>query len=47
VDVIFEGYNEAGYHTCLYNAEHIPSGVYFYRITVNDFSQMRKMILIK
>jgi len=37
----------AGTHTIRVNAEDLPSGVYFYRIKAGDFSQLKKMILIK
>jgi len=37
----------AGYHTVIWNASDIPSGLYFYRITAGNFVQTKKMALIK
>jgi hypothetical protein len=34
------------YETTWY-AENLPSGVYFYRLQANNFTQIRKMILLK
>ena len=38
---------EAGYYEINFNANNFQSGVYFYRIQSGDFSQTKKMILIK
>ncbi len=37
----------AGRHSVQWNAAGVPSGVYFYRITAEDFVQTQKMVLIK
>jgi hypothetical protein len=37
----------AGSHKILFNGKHYPSGVYFYQIKSNGFSEMKKMILMK
>jgi hypothetical protein len=37
----------AGTHTIRLNADDLPSGIYFCRIRAGDFSQLKKMILIK
>ena len=36
-----------GSHTFTWNAEDQPSGVYFYRLTGENFSQTRKMLLVR
>ena len=36
-----------GYHQVICNADDVPSGVYFYRIIAGEFSQSRKMLLLK
>ncbi|HLB00167.1 MAG TPA: T9SS type A sorting domain-containing protein, partial [Bacteroidota bacterium] len=41
------GYREAGYHAVSWDARHLPSGVYFYRVRAGAFSQMKKMVLLK
>ncbi len=40
-------YRPAGIHRAEFNAVNLPSGVYFVRLSVNDFSMSRKMILIR
>ncbi len=37
----------AGSHSVTFNAGGLPSGVYIYRLKTNDFSQSRKMLLVK
>lgn len=37
-----------GYHTVAFNSLYLPTGIYFYRLDVeNKFSEMKKMILLK
>ena len=36
-----------GVHTFRFNAENLPTGVYFYRITIKNQRQIKKMILMK
>jgi hypothetical protein len=38
---------EAGYHSVEFNASNLPSGVYIYKMQVNEFSTSRKMLLLK
>lgn len=37
----------AGAYTVEFNAENLASGIYFYKLLVNDFIQIRKMLLMK
>jgi hypothetical protein len=37
----------AGYHEVEFNAGNLPSGIYFYRIQADGFTQTKKMILMK
>lgn len=42
------GYLPTGKHTYLYKADsNIPSGIYFYKLTSNNYYQYKKMVLIK
>jgi hypothetical protein len=36
-----------GRHTVSFDAQQLPSGVYFYRIAMGDFQQVRSMLLVK
>jgi hypothetical protein len=38
---------EAGYYEFTVDADNLPSGVYFYRVQSGDFTQTKKMILMK
>jgi hypothetical protein len=37
----------AGEHTVLFNAENLSSGVYYYKLESGNFSDTKKMLLIK
>ena len=47
LDVLFDGMSSAGVHTLNLNAENYASGIYFYRMQANEFTQVRKMLLMK
>ncbi|KAB2843887.1 MAG: T9SS type A sorting domain-containing protein, partial [Melioribacteraceae bacterium] len=36
-----------GYHELNFNASNLPSGIYHYRLKAGEFSQTKKMLLIK
>ncbi len=38
---------EAGLHQYQFNANNLPSGIYFYSISINGFTEVKKMNLIK
>ena len=38
---------EAGFHSVPFNAQELPSGLYFYRLKAEAFSQVRRMMLLK
>jgi hypothetical protein len=37
----------AGNHSVTFNAKNLPSGIYFYKIEAGQFTQVKKMMLIK
>ena len=38
---------EAGYHQAVFDATHLSSGIYFYRLTAGNHTDMKKMVLMK
>jgi hypothetical protein len=47
VSIIDEGLRQAGYHQLEWSPADLVSGVYFYRLQAGDFSDIKKMILVK
>ncbi len=47
VKTIHVGDQNAGYHEVEFNADNLPSGIYIYQIVADDFTQVRKMILLR
>jgi hypothetical protein len=47
IAVLVNGYKRAGYYEESFNASNLASGIYFYKITSGDFTDIKKMILIK
>jgi len=41
------GYKSAGNHSVLFSASNLSSGIYFYKIVTKEFTQIRKMLLLK
>jgi hypothetical protein len=47
VKVLFDGYSNKGNHNVIFNGESLASGVYYYKITSNDFTETKKILLVK
>jgi N-acetylneuraminic acid mutarotase len=47
VTTLVDGVKEAGYHNVDFNAANISSGIYLYAIQAGNFSQTKKMMLVK
>ncbi|UCF07114.1 MAG: T9SS type A sorting domain-containing protein [bacterium] len=47
VKTLVNGELGSGYHTYEWNAAGISSGIYFYRLLTNNFTETRKMILLR
>jgi hypothetical protein len=45
--VLRDGVQDAGYHTVVFDAEGLPSGIYFYRLQAGDFMETKKLILMR
>jgi len=47
IDILLSEYLKAGEYTLDWNGNNIPSGVYFYSLQTDDFSQTKKLLLLK
>jgi len=47
VQTLFDSQQQAGYHRELWQANNIPSGLYFYKLQAGDHTETRKMVLLK
>lgn len=47
VAVLVNGKRSAGRHSVLFEAGNLPSGIYFYQLETSDFTETRKMLLLK
>ncbi|RJP81151.1 MAG: T9SS C-terminal target domain-containing protein [Candidatus Zixiibacteriota bacterium] len=47
VAALVEGWRNAGNHEVTFDAAGLPSGIYFARLTVGDFTQTQKLVLLK
>ncbi len=44
---LVDEYQRPGEYNVMWNASNLPSGVYIYRLKVNDYSEVRKCVLLK
>jgi len=47
IAVLVQGEQEAGNHEVRFDASHLPSGVYFYRMQAGDFIKTRTFVLLR
>ncbi|MEK7730091.1 MAG: T9SS type A sorting domain-containing protein, partial [candidate division KSB1 bacterium] len=47
VDMMVEGFHEAGRHTITYAPRSLPSGVYFYVLQAGEVKLTRRLVLMK
>lgn len=47
IEVAYNGYLHAGNYSMKWNSSSFPSGIYFYRMNAVNFSDTKKMILVK
>jgi hypothetical protein len=47
IATLVNGFTTSGTHEVQFNAANVASGVYFYKLTSGDFTQMKKMTLVK
>ena len=47
VETLVNEYKDAGYYSFEWNATHISSGVYFYRLQASNFTDVKKCVFVK
>jgi uncharacterized delta-60 repeat protein len=47
VETLFDGHQEAGEHVVTWDASAVSSGLYFYRLTAGDYTESKRMMLVK
>ena len=47
VETLVNDEQPAGYHQVIWNADDAVSGIYFYRINASDYTETKKMMLLK
>ena len=47
IENIHSGFLPGGNHSFTFSGQNLTSGIYFYKLTVRDFTDMKKMILLK
>lgn len=47
IETLFEGNKGTGDHSITFDAKSLPSGLYYYSLSVNEFTTSRTMILLK
>ena len=47
VAILEEGTRGAGYHEVTFDATNLPSGVYFYRLSAESFTETKRLLLIR
>ena len=47
IEIITDEHYSAGIHEAIFNADNLPSGVYFYQIVTKQYVNSKKMLLIK
>ena len=47
IRTLLKSYQSAGSYKAVFNAENISSGIYLYKLTAGNYTQFRKMILMK
>jgi PKD repeat protein len=47
ITTIFDEVTNTGFHQINFDGNWLPSGIYFYQITAENFNQIRKMVLLR
>lgn len=47
VATLADGRQQPGYRSVIWDASDVSSGLYFYKLTAGDFTEARRMMLVK
>jgi parallel beta-helix repeat protein len=47
IETLIDDYKQAGSHTITFDASHLSSGVYFYRLQAGEMVKIKRMVLLK
>jgi hypothetical protein len=47
IETLINKHMPAGHHEIEFNAQNLPSGIYFYRIQAGEFLDVKKMVLLR
>jgi hypothetical protein len=47
INILENGFKNAGNYSLNFNASNLPSGIYFYRLEAGQFTQVKKMMIMK
>ena len=47
VQVLVDGFEDAGYRTTVWDAKEVASGIYFIRMEAGEFVAVRKMVVLR
>ncbi|MCB0730291.1 MAG: T9SS type A sorting domain-containing protein [Ignavibacteriae bacterium] len=47
ISTLVNEYQLAGHYEVTFNAENLPSGIYYYTLKTNNYFETKKMILLK
>jgi hypothetical protein len=47
VATLVQGEQEAGFHEVQFEASHLASGVYLYRLQAGEYIQTRKLVIVR
>ena len=47
VTTLFEGKLSAGYHRFVFRNNHLPSGIYYYRLKTSNALKIKKLVLLR
>ena len=47
IETLVDGHQDIGEHKLVWDASEVSSGLYFYKLTTGDFTETKRMMLVK